>query len=341
MGFQEALIDWYKVNHRKLPWRETKDPYKIWLSEIMCQQTQVATVIEYYNRFIQAYPTVYDLSKAPEDEVYKLWEGLGYYSRAKRLMLCASQLVNQYGGMFPKDYKSVIKLPGIGPYTAGAVLSIAFGVKVPAIDGNVMRVYSRLYKLDVDVSKPDARKYFAPYVESDLPDEMSEFNQGLMELGATICTPISPKCTKCPVNEFCKAYELGIEKSLPIKTPKKKKKTKTMLVAYITNDNKVMIEKRGTEGLLANLWGFPILECNVNSVSEFLDWIEENYDQKVTYKSIKKQGKHVFTHLIWEMKLLELECELVNYIEDPIVKWVTIEELQDYALPTAFKKLLR
>ncbi len=337
MSMQRALIQWYEDNHRKLPWRETKEPYRIWLSEIMCQQTQVATVIDYYNRFLKVFPTVYDLAQGDEDQVYKLWEGLGYYSRAKRLMLCARVVVEQYDGQFPSHYNEMIQLPGIGPYTAGAVLSIAFNVKEPAIDGNVMRVYSRLYKITHDVGKADARKHFDPYVRKDLPDEISAFNQGLMELGATICTPTKPRCEECPISEWCMAYEAGEQTSLPKRLPKPKKKHKKMTVAYITCGDYVMVEKRGTDGLLANLWGLPIVEADENTV----EWLHEQYGLKTTEKAFMVSKKHVFTHLVWDMTMVQFEAKEMVAIEDPEVHWVKDTTFSEYPLPTAFRKLLK
>ncbi len=222
---QENILAWYEINHRLLPWRETRNPpYNIWLSEIMCQQTQVATVIPYYQRFLEVYPTIFDLAKAKEDDVYKLWEGLGYYSRANRLMQCSKVIVNQYQGIFPRSKKEMLNLPGIGPYTAGAILSIAYDIKEPAIDGNVMRVYSRLYEIHDEVGKPGASKAFDHYVRKDLPKNVSHFNQGLMELGATICTPTNPKCFSCPVIDLCKANKNNTTDILPVKTKKTKKK---------------------------------------------------------------------------------------------------------------------
>lgn len=336
MSMQQQLIKWYEANHRKLPWRETSNPYYIWLSEVMCQQTQVATVIGYYNRFIEKYPTIEDLAQASEDEVYKLWEGLGYYSRAKRLMLCASEVVEVYEGAFPTTYREMIKLPGIGPYTAGAVLSIAYGVKEPAIDGNVMRVYSRLYNLHDDVGKADARRNFDSYVRKDLPEEISHYNQGLMELGATICTPTKPSCHRCPISNNCEAKRLGLQSSLPVKTPKAKKKIKQMTVAYIQYGDEVMVEKRGTEGLLANLWGFPIVESDTSIES----WIEENYGLNVMQQRVIIEKKHVFTHLVWEMTMIAYEAENKVIIDYPEVHWTKDRTFEAYPLPTAFRKLL-
>ncbi len=341
MSMQQQLIDWYEENHRKLPWRETSHPYYIWLSEIMCQQTQVTTVIDYYNRFIQKFPHIEDLANATEDEVYKMWEGLGYYSRAKRLMLCAREVVAGYDGVFPRTYKEIIKLPGIGPYTAGAVLSIAYGVIEPAIDGNVMRVYSRLYNITDDVGKADARMKFDPYVREDLPEEISYFNQGLMELGATICTPTKPSCDQCPIAEHCMAKTLGIQSTLPVKTPKAKKKVKKMTVAYIQHGDEVMVEKRGTQGLLANLWGFPITESESDGHQNNVEgWLEDNYGLKVKVVEEIMQKKHVFTHLVWEMTMIRYEAEEKVAIEDPEVHWSKDKSFEKYPLPTAFRKLL-
>ena len=337
MLMQEQLVAWYKDNQRQLPWRETSNPYYIWLSEVMCQQTQVATVIGYYNRFISAMPTIEDLAKATEDEVYKLWEGLGYYSRAKRLMLCAREVVHDYDGIFPRTYNEMIKLPGIGPYTAGAVLSIAYGVKEPAIDGNVMRVYSRLYNLQADVGKADARKRYDPYVRRDLVDEISAFNQGLMELGARICTPTKPLCDQCPISEHCIARSLGIQETLPNKAPKPKKKIKQMTVAYIQYGDEIMVEKRGTEGLLANLWGFPIIE----SGGSMTQWLEENYGLQVIEKEVIIAKKHVFTHLVWDMTMIAYEAVDKVVIEDPEIHWTQDHTFKLYPLPTAFRKLLK
>lgn len=337
-GFQDALIQWYEANKRDLPWRRTGEPYKIWLSEIMCQQTQVATVIPYYERFLEKYPTVFDLAQAKEDDVYKLWEGLGYYSRAKRLMLCAREVVEKYHGVFPNTYAQMAKLPGIGPYTAGAVLSIAYHVKEAAIDGNVMRVYARLYDLNIDVGKADARKKFDPYVRQDLPENISAFNQGLMELGARVCTPTKPSCDACPIREYCEAYRLGKQSTLPMRTPKAKKKSKEMVVAFVEHDGAVMVEKRGTEGLLANLWGFPVIEASAED--DLVAWLYDTYGLTVTRDEVLSEKKHVFTHLIWHMKLVRFIAEEKVDIDDPEVHWTKDKAFSDYPLPTAFRKLL-
>lgn len=234
------LVGWYAKNHRKLPWRETKDIYKIWLSEIMCQQTQVNTVIPYYEAFLKNWPDIYALSKASEDQVFKAWEGLGYYGRARRLMSCAKKVVEDYNGIFPEDYESLIQLPGVGKYTAGAILSISRGKLLSAVDGNVMRVISRLYHHRDDIKEPRNRRYIEKRVNEIIHDSLhfedfniSYFNQGLMELGATICTPQNPNCEVCPLNCGCIAKALGLTDQLPIVSKGRKKRRKSFMQSWL------------------------------------------------------------------------------------------------------------
>ena len=343
-SFTNDLLKWYRENKRDLPWRKTSDPYSIWLSEIMLQQTQVATVIGYYNRFLEKFPTVDALANASEEDVYKLWEGLGYYSRARNLMRCARQVVEEHNGRFPASVEALKKLSGIGPYTAGAVASIAFDVKAHAVDGNVMRVISRLDEMGLDISDPKNRVYFENRVLELMEASPGDFNQGLMELGATICKPTNPICRSCPVNSHCKAYENGSQKSYPYKKPKAEKKKENIAVIIVKNQEKILIVKRGPDGLLSNLWGFPSLEVqdhgssNNHLVQEFL---EETFSMRASYIGTIKGKRHIFTHRIWTMDLYIYELESVpEVIEDPQVAWVDSESLMEYAIPTAFKKLL-
>lgn len=336
MSYQENLLAWYEVVHRPLPWRETSDPYKIWISEVMLQQTQVVTVIDYYKRFLKVFPTIQDLAESDEEVVLKLWEGLGYYSRARRLRLCAKEVMEKHGGQFPENYEKVLSLSGIGPYTAGAILSIAYNMSVPAVDGNVMRVISRHFKIESDISKPSTRKVFEEKVTTLLPEDRRHFNQALMELGATVCTPRNPKCECCPVRVTCEAERLGIQDRLPVKTKKVKKVKKQMKLAYVKSEDKVLITKRPDDGLLGGLWGFPIVEAD-----EELEWeLKDAYDLEVNFSGIKSTAQHVFTHLIWDMTLMAFETQDQRVVDYPIVHWVAESELENYAFPTAFKKLL-
>ncbi len=343
----KKLLNWYKKNSRDLPWRRSQDPYYIWLSEIMLQQTQVITVIDYYKRFVERFKTVTDLALAEELEVLKYWEGLGYYSRARNLHKCAKEIVSRYGGHFPTKYQDLLALPGIGPYTAGAIASIAFNEKVPAVDGNVMRVYSRVFCLDCDISDPKSRLVFEKKVMETMPDDARHFNQAIMELGAMICTPKTPKCTLCPLKKECKANRLGSQLLYPIKSKKPVKKHEQVFVFIFCFNGKIMIEKRNEALLLKGLWGFPThhIDLPAKSVldSDFmaptiLESVSADYDLKGSIRWLKPVKNHVFTHLVWHMTLVLVDVESLNEIDYPEVNWIKPSDLVVYPLPTAFKK---
>jgi A/G-specific adenine glycosylase len=344
LGIQRELIDWYENNHRKLPWRETSDPYYIWVSEVMLQQTRVDTVIPYFLNFMEKFPTVEALAQAQEEEVLKAWEGLGYYSRVRNLQRGAKVVMAQYGGQVPKDILEIKKIPGIGPYTAGAILSIAYGEAVPAVDGNVMRVFSRLFCIEDDISEGKTRTEMEKVGNMVVPEENpSFFNQGLMELGALICTPTSPKCIACPVYGQCCAARRGIQSELPIKKKKQAVKEVELEVALVWDDNKMLIMKRPGEGLLASLWAFPsaVREENWESGRSIMEVLKEEYGIRVKDIAYTFDSQHVFTHLKWKMKVYD--CKLVSKValEYPQVQWVALDEIGNYAIPTAFMKVLR
>lgn len=346
------LLAWYDANKRELPWRRDYKPYEVWLSEIMLQQTQVVTVIEYFNRFLENYPTVMELANSDEEHVFKLWEGLGYYSRAKNLLRCARIIKNQYDGEFPEDFKALMDLPGIGPYTAGAIMSIAFQKKIPAVDGNVMRVISRAYALGMDISDSRNRIFFENRVMEIMPEDPRNFNQALMELGARVCTPKTPACEVCPVSKHCRAYEQGTQLSYPVKSKKMIKKYEDVAVLIIISNNRILTVKRPVEGLLSNLWGFPTvhfeggaqLDAPCESVlSAINSYMKETFDLNVSHASITEGEKHVFTHRVWNMWIYRYELDeeqiLSLGVEDPVIKWVKMNEMTRMAFPTAFKKL--
>ena len=321
-SFREKLLAWYDANKRDLPWRRTQDPYKIWISEIMLQQTRVDTVIPYYERFLDWFPTVADLAQAPEEKLLKAWEGLGYYSRVRNMQKAAQQIMEDHGGVFPSSYEIISKLKGIGPYTAGAIASIAFGLPEPAVDGNVMRVLARLFEVDYDIGVPTNRKIFQAMMEFLIdPDRPGDFNQALMDLGSDIESPINPRPEESPVKEFSAAYQHGTMDRYPIKAPKKKP-VPVYLTAFIIKDSqgRYLLEKNEREGLLSGFWHFPLIE--VDSLSENLGQLslldgqghkvdnpeilsfEQDYDLVIDWQDRSYPiVQHVFSHRKWQVQL--------------------------------------
>lgn len=321
-SFREKLLAWYDANKRDLPWRRTQDPYKIWISEIMLQQTRVDTVIPYYERFLDWFPTVADLAQAPEEKLLKAWEGLGYYSRVRNMQKAAQQIMENHGGVFPSSYEAISQLKGIGPYTAGAIASIAFGLPEPAVDGNVMRVLARLFEVDYDIGVPTNRKIFQAMMEVLIdPDRPGDFNQALMDLGSDIESPINPRPEESPVKDFSAAYQHGTMDRYPIKAPKKKP-VPVYLTAFIIKDSqgRYLLEKNEREGLLSGFWHFPLIE--VDSLSEnqgqlsLLDGqghtvdapeipsFEQDYDLIIDWQDRSYPiVQHVFSHRKWQVQL--------------------------------------
>lgn len=345
-GFGNDLLQWYQENKRDLPWRRERDPYRIWVSEIMLQQTKVDTVIPYYENFMALFPTAEALAEAEEETVLKAWEGLGYYSRARNLHQAVKEVKEQYGGKVPDTKEEVHKLRGVGPYTAGAILSIAYNKPEPAVDGNVMRVLSRLFLIGDDITKSSARKKFEAIAAAVISkDNPSDFNQALMELGAMICTPRSPACLLCPVQQHCLAREEGVQEQLPVKAKKLPPKMKKMKAAIIEDEEgRLLIEKRPEKGLLANLWQFPNME------------LEEGSSEDPVAESLKKAGlrteteqascfevRHVFSHLIWEIDVhfgKSMGFTNEQKFNESRLKFVTKEEIRKYPFPVSHQKII-
>jgi A/G-specific adenine glycosylase len=342
LGFQHDLLSWYKANKRNLPWRKDQDPYKVWVSEIMLQQTKVDTVIPYFYNFLEKFPTVYDLAVAEEQEVLKAWEGLGYYSRARNLQYAVREVVEKYDGHVPDQPEQLEKLKGIGSYTKGAILSIAFNKPEPAVDGNVMRVFSRLLTINDDIAQPKTKKRFELITREVIShDDPSSFNQAIMDLGATICTPKSPSCLLCPVQEHCQAYSAGMEEQLPVKSKAKKNKKIPYYVLQIRNENgEVAIEKRKDEGLLANLWQFPMVPLNEIDKSNIEEWIYRQYGIRIKKGKSLGELRHVFSHITWE-----LEIHPAQVIEEDkhneCLNFVPVEKLRDYPFPVSHQKMMQ
>lgn len=342
------LLDWYDNNARILPWRENPKPYYVWVSEIMLQQTRVEAVKLYFDRFINVLPDIKSLAEAEEEKLMKLWEGLGYYNRARNLQKAAKVVMEEYAGVMPADYDCLLRLPGIGSYTAGAIASIAFQIPEPAVDGNVLRVMKRIAGSFDDITKASVKKDLEQDIREIMPaDRPGDFNQALMELGAMVCIPNGkPLCMKCPVMHLCKAYRDKTELSIPVKPPKKPRKVEEKTVLLIEKNREYAIRKRVDKGLLAGLYELPSLEGKLS-----LSAIEDIFlKQGVKISKIEPLGdaKHIFSHIEWHMTGYYIRLDETNAVnEDNIylperdngVLWAGKTNIDDYyALPSAFEK---
>ena len=334
MKLPVVLLPWYESNKRELPWRMDREPYHVWLSEIMLQQTRVEAVKGYYTRFLSALPTVSDLANADDDRLHKLWEGLGYYSRVRNLKKAAITIMEQYSGVFPAQYQAVRSLPGIGDYTAGAICSICFDMPTPAVDGNVLRVIARVTADETPVDLPAYKKDVSAALAEVYPSAAGDFTQALMELGATVCIPNGkPLCDACPCLDFCKAKAMGIAQELPIRLPKKGRREENKTVLILSCDGRYALVKRPEKGLLAGLWQFPELPGTL----ELDDVLQAASGMNMAVRDVYRQAdkKHVFTHIEWKMRgfYLEVAQENENFT------WLTREQIEnDAALPTAFRQ---
>ncbi len=330
------LLPWFSKNARALPWREDKNPYRVWLSEIMLQQTRVEAVRGYFLRFLEAFPDVATLAAADTDAVLKMWEGLGYYSRARNLQKAAQKIMAEHGGSFPSSYKDILALPGVGAYTAGAIASICFEQPTPAVDGNVLRVSARIANSDAPIDSPAVKNAVTAALEKVYPPgRCGDFTQSLMELGAMICTPKSPKCEACPLSDICLAKQHGTASSLPKKTPKKERRKEEKTVFFFTAEDKVAVRKRDAKGLLAGLWEFPNVEGTLGADEAVKTAAALYVEPGAPTKA--KERIHVFTHVEWHMTCYYIPCRNTP----PSFVWVNRDELiKDIALPTAFKMFL-
>ncbi len=325
------LMAWYEENKRQMPWRDDPTPYHVWISEIMLQQTRVEAVRGYYDRFIHALPDIPALAAVDEDALLKLWEGLGYYSRARNLQKAARVVMEQYGGRLPDTREVLLSLPGIGEYTAGAILSIAFGKNAAAVDGNVLRVVTRCLADDGDITKE--KKRFTKRIENIIPvHQAGAFNQALMELGATVCLPNgAPKCDICPIADFCEAHRQGRETEFPVKPPKKARRVESRYIWVMEYDGTFYLEQRPAHGLLARMWQFP----NDTDVS---------LEEKLSVLAVREYHalpphKHIFTHIEWHMTAVHIILDEKPDWTDGV--WAECEQLETvYALPSALRWIL-
>lgn len=359
-AFKETFLVWYYQHKRTLPWRGTNNPYYIWISEIMLQQTRVDTVIGYYYRFIEKYPTIQTLAEADEQSLLKVWEGLGYYSRARNLKIAAQQVMEEFNGHFPETIEEIQTLKGIGPYTAGAIGSIAFEIPEPAIDGNLMRVGSRVFGIDADIAKASSRKVFDIAFREILSEEApGDMNQAFMDLGSSICTPTSPDCLNCPLKDFCLAYQTETQLNYPVKTKKQPPKDVYYIAAVVENqDKEFLIMQRPEKGLLAKMWHFPLeevsketylayqLQFSKETIQGTLDLVAEDDCFElfeafpVTWqKRHLDEVKHVFSHLRWHILLFYGRTQHPMIVENS--RWLKEEDFSTLVFPTIQQKLVK
>lgn len=328
-----VLLPWYHAHRRDLPWRHTRDPYRIWLSEIMLQQTRVEAVKGYYARFLEALPDVASLAGCEDGALMKLWEGLGYYSRARNLKKAAQRIMEQHRGVFPNDYDSVLKLPGIGEYTAGAICSIAFDLPTPAVDGNVLRLFARLTDDASPIDAPAVKQSVRKALAEIYPQKSGDFTQALIELGATVCGPNQkPQCSRCPCQAFCLGYARGTADALPVKSPKRAKRLEKKTVFILRCGDRFALEQRPPKGLLASMWQFP----NVAGQISTDDALRQAERWGLRPMEVRREiyRRHIFTHIIWDMKGIYLDVSQAG----GAFRWMPSAQVNsEAALPTAFR----
>ena len=331
-----AILSWYDLSKRDLPWRKDREPYHIWLSEIMLQQTRVEAVKGYYSRFLEKLPTIGSVANADDALLHKLWEGLGYYSRVRNLKKAAICIMEQHNGVFPRKYEDVLALPGVGPYTAGAICSIAFDQPTPAVDGNVLRVMTRIDNDDSNIDDPATKRRITERLKGIYPDRAGDFTQALMELGATVCGPnTAPDCDNCPCCRFCLGYLNKTASSLPVRSPKKQRRVEKKTVLILTCDGCYALCKRPDSGLLASMWQFPELPgwYNLNAICHEM----EKTGIKIAEIKRQVERKHIFTHIEWYMRGFYMEV----YEKTPQFTWLDEDTIRrEAALPTAFRLFL-
>ena len=331
------LVNWYQEHKRQLPWREQKNPYYIWISEIMLQQTRVEAVKPYFDRFIKALPTVADVARCEESRLLKLWEGLGYYNRVRNIQKAAVKIMKEYHGNFPRDYDSLQKLPGIGEYTAGAVASIAFDVPVPAVDGNVLRVISRIQESEEDILKPQTKKRIRRELTQIMPvEEPGVFNQALMDLGAMICLPNGlPKCEACPLRKLCLAHLHGRTDEIPVRKKEKKRRIEEKTVLVIQDGDHMALRQRPEKGLLAGMYEFPNYEGRL--CEEEALHVLKDYGLMALRIQPLPEAKHIFSHVEWRMSGYLVKVAALEGKARKDLVFVDIQNAEEhYPVPAAF-----
>ena len=340
MSIASKLLKWYSKNARVLPWRGHPDPYAVWVSEIMLQQTRVDTVIPYFEKWVARFPTVQSLAKANEQDVLNHWEGLGYYSRARNLNKAAQMVVDEFEGKLPRSVEELRKLPGIGRYTAGAIASIAFGLNEPVLDGNLRRVYARLFNVDIPADSTAGEDLLWNIATENLPKgKAGDFNQAMMDLGATICLPKNPRCLLCPLMGECEAQKLAVQEQRPVLKPKAEVPHVVHAAAVIVQRGRVLLAKRPSKGLLGGMWEFPNGEMSGDSSRGLPKAIRTGYGLKVRAGEAVTMVQHAYSH--FRITVHAYRCELVEVSKKEKLKWVKISELDDLPMGKIDRQIAR
>lgn len=340
--FRKKLLAWYSTNKRDLPWRETSDPYRIWISEIILQQTRVAQGLPYYDNFIRTFPTVFDLASADEDEVLMIWEGLGYYTRARNMHACAKMIVTKYHGVFPSSYEEILSLPGIGPYTAAAVSSICFSTPKPVIDGNVFRVLSRIFGIYTDIQSSSAKSEFERLSNSLIDhDNPGDFNQAIMEFGAINCTPSNPVCSNCSFQDNCYAFRNDQQKELPVKKPKNKPRKRHFHYFIFHFENKIFLKKRTGKDIWKGLYEFYLVEKD--DLKQHIQLL--NTLKSFSGSAVSRSMKHVLTHQVILAEFIRIDMEDITVdipgFSNDEGSFYTVDEALSLPKPVLINKYLK
>lgn len=332
------LLEWFKTNKRILPWREIPTPYRVWVSEIMLQQTRVEAVKPYFERFVTELPTIRDLADCNEERLLKLWEGLGYYNRVRNMQIAAKTVMQEYDGQLPPSYEELLKLKGIGHYTAGAIASIAYGIPVPAVDGNVLRVITRVTEDDTDIMKQSFKTAMEETLKAAMPkDAASAYNQALMELGATVCVPNGePNCMACPLKELCITGRKGTAMQYPIKSKAKKRRLEEKTIFVIQDGSKVILNKRPKKGLLAGMYEFPNVEGHL-SEEEALEYVKKLGLMPIRIQKLE-EAKHIFSHIEWHMNGYVVKVAQLEENDSGLLFLEAEDCINNYPVPSAFER---
>ena len=334
------LLTWYHAQKRILPWRDHPDPYAVWVSEIMLQQTRVDTVIPYFEKWMKLFPTVKALASASEQDVLNAWEGLGYYSRARNLHKAAKVVAEKFNGELPRDLDDLRSLPGIGRYTVGAIASMAFRMDEPTLDGNLRRVFSRLFDVDEFADSPTGEKLLWELAAQNLPKgEAGDYNQALMDLGATICLPKNPRCLLCPLMSQCKARENGTQELRPVLKPKKAVPSYVHVAAVVMERGRVLLSQRPAEGLLGGMWEFPNARIDGDPAKALIKGLKAATQIQVKKKEALQVVEHAYSH--FRVTVHPFVCDKVSVPKDKNLKWVKLDELEDYPMGKVDRQIAR